>query len=513
MAWPPRGGEEGEVGTVRGVCRGVLAGCLLAVVGAAAQVPADLPDRVHFRTRTESFNSHWYVALRDGRIWVKPNEEIGLRPPGHWALLGDTGLPEGPGLVRWEPPEAVAELSADGCHLHALSTDGVFYRGTDLRRDVHRAFQWTDRWGWPMARGEGLTAGFSTARGWDVSDSHPFDVDHYEDVLGIEHSVGLGVAHVYRLSPDGTRIHYNDWWLPADWSRQVCGPQRGAFRAASISASGSTLFVVGEDGALYTRLFDFDTAGENDLLTYSYVLDGPAGTTRALPAEPWARQPDITGGAITDRITIFQDGEGNAARVLRVEGRLGEATGFFHKHLRDHEWRFHETGLPLQGRSVGGEPVVEARTRGAALTGTLRREDLDVSLGVEVLDFDLVCSPATVRLTFDGRSLTAGGEPLTLVLHHVHAMVDEVRPVDYGDQGQPARIRGALLVPPDVARIDDPAAREAVAALVGAREVIDLEGEAWVDGLDLGEIVRGTPFRVPFGEKGTKGRRFTLVAD
>ena len=410
----------------------LLAGLALlpSLLGAdALHSPADLPDHVYFRTATESFNRHWYVAVRDGRVWVKPNEETGLRSPGEWRLLGETGLPSGPGLVRGDPPTAVAEISADGCHLHALSTGGLFYRGTDLRRDVHRAFRWTDRWGWPMARGPGIAAEFPTTRGWSVSDSHPFDVRRYTDPLGTSHSVGLGVAHVYRLSPDGTRIHYNDWWLPADWSRRVCGPERGTLRAAALSASGSTLFVVGEHGALYTRLYDFDTAGENDLLTYSYGLDGSSGTTRALPAEPWQRQPDVGAGEITDRITIFQDGVGNGARVLRVEGRRDGSTGLFTKRIFDDEWTFQETGLPLQGRVLDRAPGRSVQDApGIRLDGTLRSEHLGVEVGVVVLDHDPVCSPATVLFEHGGESLTVDGEPLTARLHLVHGMVDEVRP-------------------------------------------------------------------------------------
>ncbi len=494
---------------------------LLALVALAScggkldiQAPEDLPERVWFRSSTESFNTDWYVALRDGRIWVKPNEETGERKPGDWELLGNTGIPEGGGLVRFDEPTGVAEISADGCWLHALSTDGVLYRGSDLRTGLG-GFHWTDRWGWPLGRGDGLTLEESTARGWSVSDSHPFDADHYEDVFGQEHSVGMGVGHVYRSSPDGARIHFNDWWLPEDWSRQVCAPGRGGVPVLSLSSSASTLFVLTEDGGLYTRLWDFDTAGENDTLTYSYLEAKVSKSVRGLPAEPWLRQPEPP-GRITDRLTIFQDGEGNAARVLRVEGLLGGAPGFFEKRIDAEAWSFVETGEPVGGTFLdqrdAGPPQPPPAMRGVMLEGALGKEDSEVELGIELLDYDLFCSPAKLRLSWEGETLVVDGEPLELELHHVHAMLDEVRPQDWWEQGDFAPVRAAILVPDDIARVDDAAGREALLALLGDREVVNFRGDASVDTLELEEIPRSDWFHVPRSEKGREGERFWLAA-
>ncbi|MFH2009228.1 MAG: hypothetical protein ABI333_21745 [bacterium] len=205
--------------------------------------PGDLSDRVIFRSRTQSFNWRWYVTLHEGQIWVKPNAEEG-EPPGEWALLG-TGLPAGPDVSRFEPPTAIEELSADGTWLHALSSAGVFYRGTDFTGDVHQSFTWSDAWGHPAATGPGITAEFPTTHGWAVSDSQGAGVNHYEDRLGTSHSVGMGVAHMYRIGGDGRALIFNDWWLPNDWSRQICLPGRGTFFTENMSASASTVFVVG----------------------------------------------------------------------------------------------------------------------------------------------------------------------------------------------------------------------------------------------------------------------------
>lgn len=478
--------------------------------------PGDLPERVYLRTATASFNAWWYVVIRDGRLWIKPNEETGSLPPGAWQLLGETGLPEGAGLDRFDPPAEIVAISADGAHLHALSSDGVFYRGSDLRRKgASHSLRWTDRWGWPLARGPGLTEGGWRRGSWSVSDAHPFNVKVYEDVLGIEHSVGLGVAHVYRLDPTGTQIHYNDWWLPADWSRQLCGPQRGTVQIAALSASASTLLALDVEGRLWTRLWDHDTSCENDLLTCSYVLDGPAGTTRALPAEGWVQQPGVPDGRLTTSASIHQDGVGNTARVLRVEAvrEGGEGVGFWQKRIDAQRWRWVQTqqltGIPLDVRGPAGGLLPADRH----LRGELSRQDVDEVLQIDVLDFNLICSPARVRLGLGGAPLTVGGEPIELALHHVHAQIGQIRPDDWAEQGLAGTIRGALLLDRDWSLIDDPDARALAQALFEDRRVLVFEGEATRDRIALQELRRGSLLRFPRAEKGRRGELFGLVAD
>jgi hypothetical protein len=472
--------------------------------------PDDLPERVLFRTATESFNSHWYLAVRDGRIWVKANEETGRRT-GDWELLGASGRPEGDGLVRFPEPTAIEEISADGVHVQAISSDGVLYRGSNLQTDVRGWLTWTDRWGWPAGRGDGLTTEFSTERGWAVSDSHPSNIKSYTDGNGQQHSVGLGVAHMYRLGPGGQHIFFNDWWLPNDWSRQICGPDRGRFRALNISASGSTLFLIGGGGELYTRLYDFDTAGENPLYTYSFIVDGPAGTTRALPAEPWRRQPDID-GEITSRITIFQTGAGNAARTLRVEGRRDGETGFFSKNIDEESWSFESTGVALIEAVVQPEAGAPSPAADAALSGTLSRQSSDEELELVLSDFNVGCSPAQVQLRLGGETITANGEPLTMSLHHVHTLVEEARPTSYWLDGLAAEIRAALVIPAGLDSIDDAEARILVMGLLEERQVINFVGTATPESVELSEIPGSMAFRVPANEKGTKGQLYQLRA-
>jgi len=487
--------------------------------GAPSVAPASLPDAVRFRTRTETFNQRWELALRDDRVWFKPHtERTGVVGP--WRLLGRTGRPEGCGLEHTEPPERIVAISADGAHLTALSADGVFYRATDLRNDADDGFGWTDAWGWLAATGPGLRWELGDIDAgpprFDVADSHPFDVATYQDGGGATHSVGLGVAHVYALGPRGRRIYYNDWWLPADWSRQICGPERGAFEAVALSASASTLFVVDAAGRMYTTLQDFDASGENPLYTYSFVAPGVPGAVRRLPMPGWRRQPAVPdGGEITARITVFQDGEGNAARVLRVEGRRGEVTGYFDKRIDDDAWTFHRSDAPLSGPTLTRPPPAVARRspEDHRLVGTLTRDGVETPLTVELVDLHPVCSPARMRVLRDGAPVTADGRPWEVPFHHVHTLVTRVRPAAPWDHGVPAAIRAAIVVPEDLARIDDAADRALVEAYLGDVRTVHLEGKLGRGFVDLRELTVWDLFRAPADEKGGTSRFHLALVD
>lgn len=445
--------------------------CLM-LSGCSGEVsPGELPVDVPLRTATESFNSRWEFAVRVGRIWLRSDEH-------DWELLGRSGLPEGFGV---DTPDSVIGVSADGVHLTAVSDEGVLFRGTNMQRDVRDRVTWHQAWGWPMARGPGLELLPGTVA-WAVSDSHPSNVATTTDTFGVEHIVGAGIAHLYALDSEGV-IRFNDWWLPADWSRRVCGPERGAAVLAGLSASGSTLFVVGADGALYTRHHDLDRGGENELLTYSFVASGD--NVRGLPAHPWVRQPTPS-GSVTSRVSVAQTGEGDSARLLRIEGELDGRHGYFEKLLEDSEWAFVQTDQPIAA-VLTGEGLREVESHG--FTAFLTREDSDDVLELEVLDHDLFCSPAVVQV-----------EGVELELHLMHVMVDEVRELDFWQQGAP--VRGALVAPAELP--------ESLRPWLGDEGVLNLVGTATEVGVDLVQIERGDRYHVPRGEKGSSGSLVSL---
>jgi hypothetical protein len=249
------------------------------------------------------------------------------------------------------------------------------------------------------------------------------------------------------------------------------------------------------DGALYTRLYDFDTGGENSLLTYSYVIDGDDGTTRKLPAEPWRRQP-APPGPITRRITVFQNGEGNAARVLRVEGLSGDQPGYYEKAIDATAWRFH----PLEALAeplLRGTPT-PARPDDHPLVGTLANDRDRVTL--RVANVNPVCSPAEAEMWMDDAPVLAGGRPLRLALHHTHTLVKTIRPVRFWTQGTPAEVQAALVLP-DWATVDDPAHRARLRRMFERRRVVNALGTVTATRVSLDEIRWTTPFRVPAREK------------
>jgi hypothetical protein len=183
---------------------------------------------------------------------------------------------------------------------------------------------------------------------------------YYEDIFGNQHHNGsMEIATIYVLLEDGQEICYGDPGLSSDFSRNFIGPERGAFKAASLSASASTIFLINEAGEMYTRLVDFDTVGCDPMLfKYTYIpyksdLPGTDYFSNlnewGLPAEDWRQQPRIPlagKAAVTRHITILQNGHGNEARELRVAGFNEEGkTGFWTKQIFDDSWKFTEAPL------------------------------------------------------------------------------------------------------------------------------------------------------------------------
>lgn len=321
--------------------------CLLFVSFCAYGV--DLPQHVVLKSATQSFTHEYDAAILDGKIWYKPRAESPTDLP-RWELLGKTGLPAADSIFPFVPggfdsPASVTALSADGDNLIAVGNDGyIYYMKWGTRK-------WMNKWGQPFSKKLRLPANI---RAWSISHRGPL-AGGYHDIDGNFHPVSVGVTTLYILSEDGLKIRYADPWLPADFSSEICGPLRNRFRARSLDASASTLFVINDAGEMYTRLADFDTLGHNPFLSYSYERrerDIPREKdVRALPPEGWQKQPSISRhqGRISSAITIIQTGKGNDARELRVEGvNANGAHGYFSKPIHGEAWKFTRTDLPLQ---------------------------------------------------------------------------------------------------------------------------------------------------------------------
>lgn len=359
---------------------------------------ASLPEHVSLKTPTETFTATHEVALRDGIIWWR---KLGA----DWSILPPDGLPAPRGRLEalkeltatlpaaprpFHRPERIDALSADGDNLIAVAPDGAVYYAK------LSTLEWVDVWG-PTGLQKPLSV-----KGLDAyAMSHRMIA--YEDLDGNPHPVSAGVTTFFGLRDEGRTLGYADPWLPANFERSFCLPQRGRFIASALSASASTVFVMDSTGRSFTRLVDFDIHGDNPALPYSYAREkrsGKRAVIRTLPAPDWVEQPKIP-GKHTTRITIAQTGPTNADRELRVEGDGGT----WRKALEAKTWTFVTEVLPKttlpwvkEGpapSSANADVVLTAREPwpGTRITLTFNPHcppaRLHVEAGKEVLDLEL----------------------------------------------------------------------------------------------------------------------------
>ncbi|MDR1866978.1 MAG: hypothetical protein LBQ77_01760 [Treponema sp.] len=332
-------------------------------------INGDFPEAISIKTRTQTFNTYHYFLVKDGLIWYKLRDPINgpfplvegmhLTEPKEWTLFQETGLPHNTQRVRFVNTDAVVEISADADELVALSEDGSFYRFCFDQNIAHESNIWLDKQGWPQAEQLFLDERTAKNRAWALGKRNDH-VLYYEDTFGNQHHNGtMEIATTYILLEDGQEICYSDTGLPSDFSRNYGCPERGAFKAVSLSASASTMFLINEAGEMYTRMADFDIVGCDPMLfEYTYVpyTSSLPGTNYfsnlnawALPSEDWRVQPRIElkgKAALTRHITILQNGYGNSARELRVAGynEHGE-TGYWTKGIFDDTWTFNVVPL------------------------------------------------------------------------------------------------------------------------------------------------------------------------
>lgn len=386
---------------------------------APAAVAATLPDAVVFRTPVQTFSSEDAFVLRAGRLYVRP-ATAGRGTAGKpWRVLRLPDCLDG----------RIREISADGRLLLATTADGQLYShdmpGGDLSPE-----RWTWRWGPYFWTGAGMRL-YRDTRQWAASELT--SSERFTDTSGRDRTP-LGVATVYLLRDEGRRITYLDPWLPADDSREVCGPRRGTVALAGIAASGSTVFAVSRRGELFTRIYDFDVSGANTVFgRYSWQTGRPeADAAWQLPGPGWVRHRRPP-GVFTDRLTIAKTGRGSADRVLRVAGRdrRGRA-GFWEMPSTGTRWRFTVARGVLGGRRLPLAPLAvapEARRYtgsggGATLTATR---------------VDPVCAPAALHVDI------GPGAAIDLVLHLSDGMRQETRARGLDDT--PREYNGAIEVP------------------------------------------------------------------
>ncbi len=312
-----------------------------------ASPAAEFPEEVYVKTLTQTFLKGYQFILKDGKIYSKKDGET------EWQIFLKSGKPK--------DAEEIREIYADGDCLFAFDDKGRLFKIYTQQFATEKPFVWKNTNGWPQKTQLVQNDLIIKNRGWAMG-ARRKDVLWYEDIFGNQHHYGtMGLETIYFLSEDGQRILFTDSGLPNDFSKSIENPENGKFIAVNIANSASTLFLIGDDGTMYTRLIDFDTMGCDPMFfKYTYVKQEQKYTGSeylsnyspwGLPAEPWKKEASIKleGKArLTKFISIHQNGFGNSARELRVAGtdREGNA-GFYYKQILDDEWNFRKAPLEL----------------------------------------------------------------------------------------------------------------------------------------------------------------------
>ncbi len=422
-----------------------------------AAAPAELPQDIYIKSPTQTFNSRFYYALHQGKIWIKANRQVtGLNEP--WQLMICNGLPCQPDNPDFPVPKMIKEISADADELTAIDDRGHFYIRTMEGPGWFSKTEWTNLNGFPKSELK-LSESHVGRRAWSMGRRH-FDVLWHEDADGNQHHVGtMGTSSIYLLNADGNEIWFTDNGLPADISHIACGPERGTVISENLQASAGTLMLIDAAGQIYTSMDDFDLNGGTSMfISYTYTpqprYEKPTGKDYPshlkpwrLPLEHWRKQPliPLTGQAkISKAITISQNGQGNAARELRVAGRDPQGKmGYYFKPVFADKWSFQPAVLSVPD-DHWLDPSKATRTRVLSQDthygGSLRLGNGEAYI-VEIRNFNLHCSPATMRIYLpDG--------PVDVLLHTVDAWIS-VKRLDPGRDGSIQLMLGTLDAPPE----------------------------------------------------------------
>jgi hypothetical protein len=203
-------------------------------LGEAEDVNGFLPARVWIKTRTQTFYKKYSFCVVDGRLYYKGNL-AGTDVPS-WKLLAGSGLPHSD-KKGFHPVRRVAEISADGDTLFAISDEGRFYQCYVEKLGTIKPLIWSDTFGWPNRLPLSLNDLVSQNAAWSLGTRRK-DVLWHEDVNGNEHNWGTsGIETLYFLNKNGQELRYADTGLPCDFSHGLLGPERGSFIAKAMSAS------------------------------------------------------------------------------------------------------------------------------------------------------------------------------------------------------------------------------------------------------------------------------------
>lgn len=405
---------------------------------------AGLPTSVPLRTNTETFNQRWEFVLVDGTVYTRPRKSTGT-----WRTLP---------LPHCLQNRLVA-ISADDDELLAADRNGQVFTLDNILREP-ASWNWTKAWGSPLWQGDGTRLPADTDGRWSWTVSSPWTTKTFSDDAGNNHPLGQGkVSHIIALVGDGSRIVTQDPWLADDYSYEIGSPHNGRFQSESLSASGSTTFIMNRYGDMYTRLYDFDNSG-SDIVFYRYSWADQRGKPDApdifsqrlnysyaavqLPSPGWRQQPKVP-GEITSNISIHQTGTGSAARELRVEGRNNGRNGFWHKNIYADSWNFTATDRELstsliENSSWDRSTDTLAAPKQVSFTSTLPARGKARGYKLRVDEFNWAVSARHATVT------APNGESFKVILHTVDGLRQLPQP--QGLSSTPRELYGAIELAP-----------------------------------------------------------------
>jgi hypothetical protein len=291
---------------------------------------------VEMKSKTETFNHKVEYAIHDKVLWYK-----GKDSNKEWKLFYFDGYVSG---------AVPKEIQADGANLIVVDDKKeVHYKKVlqEYRRnhkyqskDLTEEDNWIDRWfSFPLF--EKIYHIFAEKRlklpdnvvGCAMSHRGKY-TNYFTDIRGKKHPEFAMVTSFYAVIKDDPDIYFADPFLMQGFKHKIKGPNPN-FKIESISASASVILLSGKlDGKTkrYFRMADFDTEGKNPFLAAFY-------TKKCRPDENWHELPDLEGKFglslnSAEQISIYQDGEGNDARVIQVKIN-GE---IFQKKIGDTDW-------------------------------------------------------------------------------------------------------------------------------------------------------------------------------
>lgn len=445
----------------------------------------ELPDDIWFRDLRYGFSYEYLYALKDGRIWIKPNtKNTGVK--GGWELFNKTGIPSGNLAESFKDGDRITQFSTEGTMITAVSNRGrlYFWQPTYFDETV-----WHDKTGAPfedalyLPENKTWCFSFSVMRApWKrEARMHENDiVSWWEDVDGNRTEFGL-TATLFCVTPDGQRIRYTDTGLPASWNKAITSPERGRFIIENISASASTIFVINKTGKMYTRMYDYELDGGGPALRWVFERGkrtegdevAPIMTSiRTYPVPGWVQQEPIdqlfkrdgnSKAAITGKITIALTGKGNAARELRVQGRDSSGRyGYFRKMIFDKTWEFIGTGEKFNDEDIirdylGKAP--EGKKLDKNYSGSVSKSG-EADLKAELLDFYYFNSPARLRVHVNNKYFD-------MTFHTVDLWSPTVQKKHHPElvghpSGEPRLLQGAIEIPDEVLNSSDPEIKSVV---------------------------------------------------